>query len=287
MRNQVESRQYPVTVHFNRKTANDHDFLDEAFNKVCKIHTKLPPGAILVFLTGKREIETLVKKIKQRFAPKKRASKGKQLNSSIDETASIKISETSSSEQIANRKTGVQGHNVDKQMDDNEGNLDDDGVLDMDELDAMADNDDDDYDEDDDKDDKDGGSGDDDDEGENKDEGQDKTAKGAAMKDGDKAPEDPLAAAAAAAEANDKGVDENDGPGPVTVLPLYAMLSPSAQAAVFKPPKDGHRLVSGCFGCDHATLYLIWKIIPPRRFLCSWPRFSFLFCQHLPPLTSP
>ena len=36
---------------------------------------------------------------------------------------------------------------------------------------------------------------------------------------------------------------EDQGPGPVWVLPLYAMLAPREQAAVFKPPPKGHRLV--------------------------------------------
>ena len=41
-------------------------------------------------------------------------------------------------------------------------------------------------------------------------------------------------------------VDEDEAAeaaGPVTVLPLYAMLSPSEQAKVFKPPPPGHRLI--------------------------------------------
>ena len=46
----VESRQFPVTVHFNKTTRED--YLGEAFRKVCKIHRELPEGGILVFLTG-------------------------------------------------------------------------------------------------------------------------------------------------------------------------------------------------------------------------------------------
>lgn len=44
-----------VTVHFNKITPDN--FIDEAFKKVCKIHKRLPPGGILVFLTGQQEIE--------------------------------------------------------------------------------------------------------------------------------------------------------------------------------------------------------------------------------------
>ena len=46
----VESRQFPVTVHFNKRTPDD--YLHEAFRKVCKIHRTLPSGGILVFVTG-------------------------------------------------------------------------------------------------------------------------------------------------------------------------------------------------------------------------------------------
>lgn len=46
----VESRQYPVTVHFNRRT--DDDYVKEALRKTVKIHSQLPAGGILIFLTG-------------------------------------------------------------------------------------------------------------------------------------------------------------------------------------------------------------------------------------------
>ncbi|RKO85364.1 hypothetical protein BDK51DRAFT_29854, partial [Blyttiomyces helicus] len=38
-----------------------------AFKKVSKIHSKLPPGGILVFLTGQQEIEVLVRKLRRTF----------------------------------------------------------------------------------------------------------------------------------------------------------------------------------------------------------------------------
>jgi len=61
----VESRQFPVTVHFNKTTRED--YLGEAFRKVCKIHRELPEGGVLVFLTGQQEVNTLVRKLRQRF----------------------------------------------------------------------------------------------------------------------------------------------------------------------------------------------------------------------------
>ena len=62
----VAARQYPVTVHFSKKTPDDH--VDAAFSKVGRIHCRLPPGAILVFLTGQKEIEHLCARLRRRFA---------------------------------------------------------------------------------------------------------------------------------------------------------------------------------------------------------------------------
>ena len=61
----VESRQFPVTVHFNKRTPDD--YLNEAFRKVGKIHRTLPPGGILVFVTGQAEVHGLCKKLKRTF----------------------------------------------------------------------------------------------------------------------------------------------------------------------------------------------------------------------------
>jgi ATP-dependent RNA helicase DHX37/DHR1 len=47
----IESRQFPVTIHFNRITKIN--YLKEALMKTIKIHTQLPEGGILIFLTGK------------------------------------------------------------------------------------------------------------------------------------------------------------------------------------------------------------------------------------------
>ncbi|EDN92976.1 hypothetical protein SS1G_08841 [Sclerotinia sclerotiorum 1980 UF-70] len=62
---QAEGRQYPVTTHFARRT--HHDYVEEAFRKISKGHRKLPPGGILVFLTGQNEITHLSKKLKEAF----------------------------------------------------------------------------------------------------------------------------------------------------------------------------------------------------------------------------
>ncbi|KAJ4445445.1 hypothetical protein ANN_07250 [Periplaneta americana] len=74
----VESRQFPVTIHFNKRTAVD--YVAEAFSKTCKIHTQLPEGGILVFLTGQQEVNCLVRKLRRAFPfhSKKKGTKAAQ-----------------------------------------------------------------------------------------------------------------------------------------------------------------------------------------------------------------
>lgn len=59
---QAEGRQHPVTVHFARKT--QRDFVAETASKITRGHRKLPPGSMLVFLTGQHEIQTVAKRLK-------------------------------------------------------------------------------------------------------------------------------------------------------------------------------------------------------------------------------
>ncbi|KAH7152183.1 P-loop containing nucleoside triphosphate hydrolase protein [Dactylonectria estremocensis] len=67
----VEGRQHPVTMHFSRRT--HHDYVEEAFRKISRGHKKLPPGDILVFLTGRNEILELSKRLKDSFGGPKTA----------------------------------------------------------------------------------------------------------------------------------------------------------------------------------------------------------------------
>jgi ATP-dependent RNA helicase DHX37/DHR1 len=62
---QAEGRQYPVTNHFARKTYPD--YVEDAFVKISKGHRKLPPGGMLVFLTGQNEITQLAKRLREAF----------------------------------------------------------------------------------------------------------------------------------------------------------------------------------------------------------------------------
>ncbi|KAG1691161.1 hypothetical protein DVH05_027236 [Phytophthora capsici] len=76
----VDARQYPVTVHFNKRTEMDN-YVDEAYKKVLKIHKKLPEGGVLVFLTGQREILQLCRKLTRAYSVAARDKKAAALKS--------------------------------------------------------------------------------------------------------------------------------------------------------------------------------------------------------------
>ncbi|RYY36484.1 ATP-dependent RNA helicase, partial [archaeon] len=67
----VTARQFPVSVHFSRRTELD-DYIGETFAKIVKIHTRLPDGGILVFVTGQNEIEDIVMRLRKRFDPRRK-----------------------------------------------------------------------------------------------------------------------------------------------------------------------------------------------------------------------
>lgn len=62
----VDARQFPVSVHFNKRTPLE-DYTGEIFHKTCKIHRMLPPGGILVFLTGQAEVHTICRRLRKAF----------------------------------------------------------------------------------------------------------------------------------------------------------------------------------------------------------------------------
>lgn len=62
----VDARQFPVSVHFNKRTPVE-DFTGEVFHKTCKIHRMLPPGGILVFLTGQAEVNSVCRRLRRAF----------------------------------------------------------------------------------------------------------------------------------------------------------------------------------------------------------------------------
>jgi ATP-dependent RNA helicase DHX37/DHR1 len=64
----VAARQHPVTIHFNRRTRPD--YVNEVIRKASKIHARLPPGGILIFLTGQNEITGVCRKLETKYGAK-------------------------------------------------------------------------------------------------------------------------------------------------------------------------------------------------------------------------
>ncbi|KAF9352473.1 hypothetical protein BGX26_009724 [Mortierella sp. AD094] len=60
----VQGRMYPVDIHYLLEPCSD--YAESAIQAVFDIHTKEPPGDILVFMTGREEIEEVVSEIRER-----------------------------------------------------------------------------------------------------------------------------------------------------------------------------------------------------------------------------
>ncbi|KAG0242992.1 hypothetical protein BGX31_011395 [Mortierella sp. GBA43] len=60
----VEGRMYPVDIHYLAEPTSD--YVETAIQTVFDIHTKEPAGDILVFMTGREEIEQAVNEIRER-----------------------------------------------------------------------------------------------------------------------------------------------------------------------------------------------------------------------------
>ncbi|KAK4204221.1 putative ATP-dependent RNA helicase [Triangularia verruculosa] len=79
----VEGRQHEVTIHFAKKTR--HDYVEDAFRKISRGHRKLPPGGMLVFLTGQSEITQLSKRLKAAFGGGMNSATGPKVRISANE----------------------------------------------------------------------------------------------------------------------------------------------------------------------------------------------------------
>lgn len=84
----VSARQHPVTIHFSRRTSSD--YVNEAIRKASKIHARLPPGGILIFLTGQNEISGACRKLEARYGAKALEAK-KQRRGGASSVASSKV----------------------------------------------------------------------------------------------------------------------------------------------------------------------------------------------------
>lgn len=62
----VLARQFPVVVHFSKRTETE-DYVGAAYRKAVRIHKELPPGGILVFVTGQREVQHLRSRLQAAF----------------------------------------------------------------------------------------------------------------------------------------------------------------------------------------------------------------------------
>lgn len=132
---EAEGRQYPVTVHFGRKT--QRDYVEETVNKVARGHRKLPHGSILVFLTGQNEIETVAKRLKETLGSNT-AGYGKMLKAresadqmpleldDMEENTQRKSNDTLEGEDSDDSDTEFQG--IDDDAEDAEFEVEDDGA---------------------------------------------------------------------------------------------------------------------------------------------------------------
>jgi HrpA-like RNA helicase/glutaredoxin len=129
----VPARQYPVTVHFSKETEMK-DYVGAAFKKVCQIHKKLPPGGILIFLTGEREIMQLVSKLRKRYMSSAKAASEKEAAAikKADQERDRAEKSSSSEDQIFERD------DADDEADEQESRLEDDDDDDLDKEDEEA-----------------------------------------------------------------------------------------------------------------------------------------------------
>ena len=240
----IAARQYPVTVHFARVTEHGY-YLNAAKKKTLAIHKKLPPGGILVFVTGQREVEGLCDKLRKAFPKKEKKGAGEAATAGREATPPP------------------------DDDDDGDGDGDGDGAaLDAYDVDGVDRGGESESESDDDDDDDRGGedaNGDDAFDGRDDfDDAIDDDSASDVSEDEDArvvhggegvTPEEAAAAEDAWTRAHAPTSDapgsrsraeddgEDDGPGYLHVLPLYALLPPTLQKRVFDPPPRGARLV--------------------------------------------
>ncbi|ORX66252.1 P-loop containing nucleoside triphosphate hydrolase protein [Linderina pennispora] len=222
----VQARQHPVRIHFNRRTPLPGQHVNEAIRKVAKIHTRLPEGGILVFLTGQAEITYACKQLREKFpTAEERAAREERKMREHEQMMKAKHGKK--------RKHGKPHHakNEDTRLVASglEGDVEDEDVDLGEEFDfATADGDlrdDFEIDSEEDSEEEDelimGGEGEDD-------EGRKLLLSENLFN--------------AAAKPKAEGGDEQNHPEPLYVLPLYSLLPADQQLKVFAPPPAGSRL---------------------------------------------
>ncbi|KAL0088354.1 P-loop containing nucleoside triphosphate hydrolase protein [Phycomyces blakesleeanus] len=124
----VNARQYPVSIHFNKRTPEDH--VAEAFKKVSKIHDRLPEGGILIFLTGQNEIQHLCKLLREKYPslpPKAALEERKRIRQAAElelkRDAAIPGEAAMESEEIALGENQVEDFDLESDSDDSDSDL--------------------------------------------------------------------------------------------------------------------------------------------------------------------
>ncbi|KAJ2554348.1 putative ATP-dependent RNA helicase DHR1 [Coemansia sp. RSA 1933] len=202
----VQARQHPVRVHFNRRTPAPGQHLGEVIKKVGKIHQRLPDGGILVFLTGQAEITHVCKMLQAQFPTE---AERKISGECTGERAQSGFSQAANGLEASIEDEDVDIGNIDVYVEDR-GDLHDDFVFDSD------------------------SGSDSEEEGElilgGTDDGE---ARNILLSEN-------LKTGVSAATSGDNAKDVH--PPPLYVLPLYSLLPADQQLRVFSPPPAGSRL---------------------------------------------
>ncbi|KFK36241.1 hypothetical protein AALP_AA4G096500 [Arabis alpina] len=230
---EVPTRQYPVTIHFSKKT-EIADYIGEAYKKVMSIHRKLPQGGVLVFVTGQREVDYLCEKLhksskqlvaqaaKRDASVRKKCDDGsfggvdmKEIAEAFDDGSNNQNDRFGSYEEDpseigdGNYKDDFEEEDMYESDEENDWETIDDGFassfVDEGKLDALR-----------------------------------AAFKALADKKGSESAEPTKSIAVENQEAEQ---EKKTSPGKLRVLPLYAMLSPAAQLRVFEEVDEGERLV--------------------------------------------
>ncbi|CAJ1344955.1 unnamed protein product [Effrenium voratum] len=92
----IDARMFPVTVHFARRT--EEDYIKAAHRSVLQIHKDLPPGSILVFVTGRQEVHRLCRMLQRTQAMTSRGKAMEEAEAEADEEAAVLELEASDDE---------------------------------------------------------------------------------------------------------------------------------------------------------------------------------------------
>ena len=203
---QVATRQFPVTVHFSRRTEHV-DYVGAAIKKVLAIHRKLPPGGILVFLTGQREVEIVCRKLRDAYPLHKKSEDGESEDGEDSIESEDGVEDTFDVDAIDAGGEDLGGEEEDEPDFDGEDDMSDvaSDISEEDDVLVM------------------GGEG----------VGEEEAAEAEAAWTREHAPSTGL-------DGNKTG---DTGPGGLNVLPLYALLPAHLQQRVFQETPDGSRMV--------------------------------------------